>query len=79
MKITGNCVVEVWRKRHERGRTNDKRTIRRRNPTFSEDLSGDPSFPRLEIYQISMKNGEKSMSGRDAIIIGNGKHPVITV
>lgn len=52
-----------------------KRTIRRRNPTFSEDLSGDPSFPRLEIYQISMKNGEKSMRGRDAIIIGNGKPP----
>lgn len=79
MKITGNCVVEVWRKRHERGRTNDKRTIRRRNPTFSEDLSGDPSFPQLEIYQILMKNGEKSTRGRAAIIIGNGKHPVITV
>ena len=31
MEITGNCVVEVWRKRHECGRTNDKRTIRRRN------------------------------------------------
>ena len=45
MEIAGNCVVEVWRKRHERGRTNDKRTIRRRNPIFSEDLSGDPSFP----------------------------------
>lgn len=45
MEIAGNCVVEVWRKRHERGRTNDKRTIRRINPTFSEDLSGDPSFP----------------------------------
>ena len=35
-------------------------------------------FP-LEIYQILMKNGEKSTRGRTAIIIENGKHPVITV
>lgn len=34
---------------------------------------------QLEIYQILMKNGEKSTRGRAAIIIGNGKHPVITV
>ena len=70
MKITGNCVVEVWRKRHERGRT--------KSDIFGRSFRRSV-FSRLEIYQISMKNGEKSMSGRDAIIIGNGKHPVITV
>ena len=36
-------------------------------------------FSQLEIYQILMKNGEKSTRGRTAIIIENGKHPVITV
>mgnify|MGYP000252474404 CR=1 FL=1 len=35
-------------------------------------------FPIGNISDID-EDGEKSMSGRDAIIIGNGKHPVITV
>lgn len=47
--------------------------------TFSEGFFRRFVFSQLEIYPISMKNGEKSTRGRAAIIIENGKHPVITV